>query len=120
MDTTAKKLFVLFRRKDGNFGIVSSRAFFNKIGGNKAKQFLECTEINQSDIYEDLQNEIQAITAPKKAVKVESKEIEPSNEPTPEELDAVRLKMTEPGFNKSRLKKREKEVLAFIEGGSNE
>jgi len=112
MDTTAKKLFVLFRRKDGNFGIVSSRAFFNKIGGNKAKQFLECTEINQSDIYEDLQNEIQAITAPKKAVKV--------NEPTPEELDAVRLKMTEPGFNKSRLKKREKEVLAFIEGGSNE
>ena len=120
MDTTAKKAFVLFRRKDGNFGIVSSRAFFNKIGGNKAKQFLECTELNQSDVYEDLQAEIQALTEPKNAIKVEAKAEPDATIPTPEEIEALHLKTSGEGFKKTNLTKRDKEIQAYLKGGENE
>lgn len=117
MDTTAKKEFVLFRRKDGKYGIVTSRAFFYKFNGHKTNQFLECTEINQSDNYEELQAEIERLTKP---VKVEAKpEAEPTT-PTPEEIEALQTKMGAEGFKKTSLTKRDKEILEHLKGGENE
>jgi len=123
MDTTAKKTFILFRRKDGNYGIVSSRAFFNKLNGQKAKQFLECVEINQSDTYEDLQAEIARMTSPVKVEKATAKvniQVNEDNTPTAEEIEALNAKMSADGFKKTSLTKRDKEVLAHLKGGQDE
>lgn len=120
MDTAAKKENVLFRRKDGIYGIVTSRAFFNKQNGQKAKQFLECTEINQSDNYDELNAEMQSLTNGNKPGKVEVKPEPDATTPTPEEIEALQLKTSADGFKKTSLTKRDKEIQAYLKGGENE
>lgn len=136
MNANQHKEFILFRRKDGNYGIVSSRAFFNRQTGNKAKQFLECHLINESDKYEDLQAQIKSAgeaTTAKAPVKkvmtapasfdVETDESDANSiGASPEEIEALNEKMAQDGFKKTMLTKREKEVLKSLQSkeGDNE
>ena len=123
MNTEQHKEFVLFRRKDGVYGIVSSRSFFRKNRSEKALQFLQCTEINQSDDYDELQTDINAMTSGKVKAKptAEPKETANIEAPTQEEIEALQLKMAQDGFKKTTLTKAEKVILKYIEeGGENE
>lgn len=122
MSTEQQKEFVLFRRKDGNHGIVSSRAFFLKNRDEKARQFLECVEIAQSDNYDELQEQINALVSGKGKTKPveEPKETVGVDAPTAEEIEALQLKMAQDGFKKTTLTKREKSVLKFIEEGGED
>lgn len=98
--------YILFRRTDGNKGVVTRRAFYTK-SGVKARAYLECQIIAESDSYQELHD----LSAGKE---------KPASDITQEEKDALIAKMAEPGFKKTQLTKRGKEVLASMEGGSDE